>query len=166
MAAPEPVLGDSIRGSGWQPGDFSRIQRPAAPSSGGGASESEVLRGRSGRRTTWDDVTPADVLPLSGTSAALIEHREAVQLRELARSALRGALHAEARGGVPDADVRRMLRRACDAARACNAHVEQVLILLKEAWRELPGARHGTHGEAQARLARMVTLCIKEYYAP
>ena len=91
---------------------------------------------------------------------------EGIQLRELTRTALLVALHDAAHGRVLDGTVRPVLRQVCDAARACDARVEHLLILLKEACLELPEARRANHDDAQDTLARVITLCIEEYYGP
>lgn len=88
------------------------------------------------------------------------------QLRELTRAALRVAMEDAAHGRMPDGAVRAMLREVCAAARACDARVEHLLILLKEACLKLPEARRVNHDDAQDTLARVITLCIEEYYGP
>lgn len=86
-------------------------------------------------------------------------------LRDLARGALCRALLADGRTRQPDANVRELLRQACNVARARDMHVEHVLILLKEVWHELPELQLGRQGDAETRFARVVSLCIEEYYA-
>lgn len=87
-------------------------------------------------------------------------------IRELLRATLRTALRLDAHGGARDGEVRRMLQQGCDAARSRNVRAEQVLILLKETWNELPEARPAPHFDTGPTLTRVISLCIKEYYAP
>jgi len=87
-------------------------------------------------------------------------------LRRLTYDPLRRALCADGSGGPPDADVRMLLRQLCDTAHERGVPAEQLLILLKEGWRELPEARHGLRFDARDVLAHVITLCIDEYYAP
>lgn len=85
-------------------------------------------------------------------------------LRELARLALHGAILASERASDSDGPVRVLLRRACDFARAREIQVEKLLILIKESWHELPESRRRSHSDSQVMLARVVSLCIEEYY--
>ena len=99
----------------------------------------------------------ADMLP---------RRRAAEPLRGLAQSALRGACLVDIRISDRDVQMRMLLRRICDDARARDVHVEQLIVLLKETWHELPQAALMSHSDAEAVLSRVVSLCIDEYYAP
>ena len=88
----------------------------------------------------------------------------ATDLRELARGAVCAALHSDGRGRRLDEEVRPILRRTCDVAREHDTMVERVLILLKDVWREQPEARPKRYSDAEDTLARVITLCIEEYY--
>lgn len=86
------------------------------------------------------------------------------ELRELTQEALRRSLPASQLSRARDEEVRRILRQLCVRARDANLHAEDVVILLKIAWRELPETRHAVH-DREGILARAVTLCIEEYYS-
>jgi hypothetical protein len=79
----------------------------------------------------------------------------------------------------PDENVTLGIREACDAARTHGFHAEDLLILVKESWRELSDtqfvARHDdragkAHHEAQLRrdeaLNAIISMCIREFYRP
>lgn len=83
-----------------------------------------------------------------------------------ARSVLRRALRIGVRGCTRDGELRDALHRACAVTRDSGLHVEDLLVLLKEVWRELPEARRAPRQEADELLARVISLCINEYYAP
>ena len=86
-------------------------------------------------------------------------------LHDLARRALGCALHASRGEGAAQAGIRETLRDVCAAAHARGLHAEQVLVILKEAWRSLPDGRDTIQPDADAALGRVVSLCISEYYA-
>ncbi len=90
------------------------------------------------------------------------------QLRELAHGALRRAAHAARAARVEDAvdaDARELVRRTCNTARERGLRAEQLLLVLKEAWRELPEAQRIPRYNSLEVLARVITVCIHEYYA-
>ena len=80
--------------------------------------------------------------------------------------ALRHAVHAAARGQAPDGRLHEALRRTCAAAHARGLRAEQLLVLVKDAWNELPEVRRLPRHDADGMLARVVTLCVGEYYRP
>ena len=58
------------------------------------------------------------------------------------------------------------LRVLTAEAREKNVHAEQLLVVLKEVWFALPAIRSTPSGEPQnALLQRVITQCIREYYA-
>jgi hypothetical protein len=62
--------------------------------------------------------------------------------------------------------LRQALRAMAVEARDVRMPPEQLLVVLKDLWHTLPAVRAAEHPEAQARLLqRVVTMCIKEYYA-
>jgi len=62
--------------------------------------------------------------------------------------------------------LRGALQRMAGEARQRTMLPEQVLILLKDIWYTLPGVQAITDPNEQVRLLqRVVTMCIKEYYA-
>ena len=86
-------------------------------------------------------------------------------VRELARGTVRTALRPDARFDRADGEVRRLIRQTCDLARAHDIAVERLLVVVKQAWVELPEARQASHTAGWGTLDRVVTLCIEEYYA-
>jgi hypothetical protein len=137
---------------------------------GGGTPSSDGVRDRLsrglGRHSTRDAIMQSEVPPSAGDGTVMHGRRDAEPLRELAHTALRGALLDDVRVSDRDGQVRVLLRNACEVARAREIHVEQVLILLKEVWQEIPQHGQINHRDAQAVLAHVVSLCIEEYYAP
>jgi hypothetical protein len=86
-------------------------------------------------------------------------------LREQLLGALSLALRVgDGSEGARDGGLRRLIQRASQSARERGLRAEQLLILLKETWRELPEVRHVPFQDADDMLARVVTLCIEEYY--
>ena len=84
-------------------------------------------------------------------------------LRGMAGDALRCVIGARADAPESGDATRTALRRLCDAAHARDLRAEELLIL-KDAWRELPEARRAARDDERAALSRVVTLCIEEYY--
>ncbi len=76
-----------------------------------------------------------------------------------------GAVPAHDPEGPTDGELRVLLRRVCDTARAHGLRAEHLVLLLKERWRELPEARRIPRQDAGDVLARVITACIREYYA-
>ena len=87
------------------------------------------------------------------------------RLRELADGALRHAARTARSGERVDAVVREMIRRVCEVAHERELRAEQLLLLLKQAWRELPEGRRLPPRADDDVLARAITVCIDEYYA-
>ena len=87
------------------------------------------------------------------------------RLNELADELLRCAVRAGERGSGADSHTREALRRTCDVARERYLHAEELVVLVRARWRYLPkaGPLKGPQGEALC--ARVVTLCIREFYS-
>ena len=83
---------------------------------------------------------------------------------ELLRGALRRVLSDNWQEAARKDDLRQALRDACEWARRESLRAEQLLLVLKDAWRELPERRHLPHVDADDLLAAVVTACIEEYY--
>ena len=67
-----------------------------------------------------------------------------------------------------DAELRDLLARVAAEARAKAILPERLLIVLKEVWTSLPEVRQAEHtrlGVHNALLERLITRCIREYYA-
>ena len=88
------------------------------------------------------------------------------ELRALALAVLRHSIAGADDTRVPGEQIRSKVRQLCDAARSREIRAEQLLILTKEAWRELPEARRSNPQHTRAMLDRVITLLIDEYYAP
>ena len=134
------------------------------------AQESGLLR-RIGRRlghlSNGEARAEGEPRPEGNGNPASNELPSPAHFRVLMREAFRAALRAEAFGRSSlDSSVRKMVREACDEARACGTPVEQLIILLKDEMPALPEAHHCTHSVARDVLGRTVTLCIDEYYRP
>src|SRR4051812_5785198 len=79
-----------------------------------------------------------------------------------ARAALSRYLEDTDAGGD---DLRDSLDAMAAEARAKSMLPEQLLVVLKDIWYELPAVRTLEDASAQIRLLhRVVTMCIKEYY--
>lgn len=91
---------------------------------------------------------------------------EAVDRPESLPELIEGTLRCALRLSVSDAEVREAMRRACAVAREEGLQAERLVVALKRAWQELPEARKLLRDVREDTLFGVVTLCIKEYYAP
>jgi hypothetical protein len=81
---------------------------------------------------------------------------------EAVRSALVAYIGTVSHGEL----LRQALHRMAAEARATAMLPEHLLVVLKDIWYSLPHVRSLEHPEDQVRLLqRVVTMCIKEYYA-
>jgi hypothetical protein len=90
--------------------------------------------------------------------------RSAEQLPDLIRSVLDSLLGSAQPDMQPIGDLRAALRVTCERARDDGVRAEQLLLVLKATWHDLPGRRQLPHLDGDAVLARLVTACIAEYY--
>jgi hypothetical protein len=84
-------------------------------------------------------------------------------------NSLRDAVRALARdgpSGAPDEPLRAAARLLCDDARARGIRVEALLVSLKQAWPVVTEGEPIARAESSRLLARLVTLCVQEYYGP
>ena len=86
-------------------------------------------------------------------------------VRELVREALRCALRSSGTGSEPDATTIHLIRRACDAAHQNGLRAEQMVVVMKDAWRDLTTVRVSTGHDGRSVLDSVITLCISEYYS-
>lgn len=87
------------------------------------------------------------------------------QLSAASVAALRTALLAYLENRETPA-LERSLNTIATEARTSHMHAEQLLIALKDVWFGLPHMQDTAEDEEQARLLqRVVTLCIRAYYA-
>jgi hypothetical protein len=94
----------------------------------------------------------------------MAERSSAGLLQDLLRRSLSGVLAEPWPEDASGADLRVALRDACDRARHDGLRAEQLLLALKEVWRELPERSRPPHIDSDGVLARVVTACIDEYY--
>ncbi len=87
--------------------------------------------------------------------------------RDALRAVLTAALHRLEEGSTLLSDGQlgdALTALSAEAKRQC-LRPEQLLVLLKQAWREMPEARTVRDGEArQELLSRVIVLCLDEYY--
>ncbi|HEX4684271.1 MAG TPA: hypothetical protein VH277_16250 [Gemmatimonadaceae bacterium] len=80
--------------------------------------------------------------------------------------ALRAALSRSVKQGNHADDLRALLCRAADEARARGIPAERLLILLKDIWYSLPEVASAPSGDAaNALLQELISRCIQEYYS-
>lgn len=66
----------------------------------------------------------------------------------------------------PAPELREALHALAKEARQKAVSPEQLLVTLKEVWQTLPEVEQARHYDEQTRiLQRVVTICIKEYFA-
>lgn len=104
--------------------------------------------------------------PSAGADGVGLRGRTGVDLHALLRDTIRIAIEAGPYSVRQDDAVQQLLRHACDTARSHGTLVEQLLILLKQAWHEMPKARMRRDTDARDTLACVITMCIEEYYGP
>lgn len=107
-----------------------------------------------------------ELMPQSAGAAAVNDAASGdARLRELADGALRRAVAVMQPDGPVDAGVRELIRMTCNLAHDRGLRAEQLLVLIKAAWSGLPeGQRRPRHDDGDV-LARVITVCIHEYYA-
>lgn len=120
--------------------------------------ESRLANQRAASPRLIEDQRPADAGAHGGTVGT--------RVGELAVEASHAALGANWDGGAGELAARKSMRALCHAARAGSVPIEQLLILIKSAWHQLPDNRRRMDPATQATLARIVTICIHEYYRP
>lgn len=98
------------------------------------------------------------------------------QVRGVTRLVLRGVL-ADIRAGIQPDRVREGVRVACEAARAYGLRAEELLIIVKQSWRDATDAEFAAGHQPRASLASfemkarhdealsaVITMCIEEFY--
>ena len=91
---------------------------------------------------------------------------DSTRLRSLCGAALRRALLADSTPAATMRGVRPLLVEACREARERGLYAEQLLVMLKSVWFELPKGGNRSRIECDDVLTRVVKLCIDEYYRP
>lgn len=86
-------------------------------------------------------------------------------VEQLTDELLRKALEADVGERPLTASVTAAVGELCAEAHVRGLRAEEMLIILKERWRRLPAAHAGSREAVDETFARVITLCIKEYYA-
>ena len=109
---------------------------------------------------------PSPVPSSSAMSAPALPHPvTSAPISPAALGAVRCLLQAHFRNPLADPALRKSLRLLCDDARRRGMRAEQIIVLLKQAWLSLPEIHLLYQGGPYAdQLARIVSLCIEEYY--
>ena len=63
-------------------------------------------------------------------------------------------------------DTHDAVRSVCAMARANDIRAETLILAIKAGWRQLPESHGTSRMDTEVTLAALITLCIKEYYAP
>jgi hypothetical protein len=111
-------------------------------------------------------LTPVSPSELSSPS---LPEESSRQLRELILQTLRITIHRSREQGSADGsgkEVLAMKREFCATERADDLRVEALILLLTATWWRLPEVHGVTRLDAEITLAELITLCIKEYFAP
>jgi hypothetical protein len=93
------------------------------------------------------------------------------EITPLVERMLRRALElVQSKGAATSPDLRLLLHAICGKARARHLFAEQLIIIIKVAWYAMPEAyrdlRWSGVGDPRTEvLARVITVCIEEYYA-
>ena len=110
------------------------------------------------------------VRPPPGSSSELstTHASEHLHLREMIAAASRSAARSLRSGDAAEVrDGPRMaFRECCALARTRGVRVEQLILMIRDGWYRLPELRGVPRLDADVTRARVVTLCIEEYYEP
>lgn len=89
-------------------------------------------------------------------------------LREMIGAASQSAIRALRSGGADEGREapRAAFRDSCALARARGVRAEQLILMIRDGWHRLPELRGVSRVDADVTRARVVTLCIQEYYEP
>jgi hypothetical protein len=132
------------------------LELRAEPSNGGGTMQPESTS-RLQMRSAAEAQLP------SSTGRAEVDLRASVFA--VLRSAFRSPDYGSSASGVDDR-THDAVRSACAMARANDIRAETLILAIKGGWRQLPEAHGMTRIDAEVTLAALITMCIKEYYAP
>lgn len=139
-----------------------RVRLPSAgsesrePSNGGGTMQPESTS-RLQMRSTAEAQSPSS----SGRAEG--------DLRAAVFAVVRCAFQSPHYGGsANEVDDRTLdaVRSICAMARANEVRAETLILAIKGGWRQIPEARGMTRIDAEVKLAGLITMCIREYYAP
>ena len=85
-------------------------------------------------------------------------------LRELLDIVLRRAVYTASTGGALSTSLRHSIRRVCVLAQRREVLVEELLVMIKNSWYELPEAERLLRERNHDVLSRVIALSIEEYY--
>ena len=85
-------------------------------------------------------------------------------LRELIDIVLRRAIYTASAGGALSAALRGSVRRVCVLAQRRGVLAEELLVIMKNSWYELPEAERLLRERNRDVLSRVIALSIEEYY--
>lgn len=109
------------------------------------------------------NMQPAGGIETASTRNTLLA--EGDHLPELVAGMFRGVADRARRGHEGQDGLGEPMRAVCDTARLCGLHAEQLLVVLKDAWRRLPEAKLIDRHESEELLTRVIHDCIEAYYA-
>lgn len=87
-------------------------------------------------------------------------------LRELTTIVLRRAVYTVSNGYAIDGKLRDSMRRVCKLAQNREVPAEGLVVMLKDAWWDMPEAERVLGHRREEVLSRVITLCINEYFEP
>lgn len=94
-----------------------------------------------------------------------IDRTPSPELSPETMASLRGALDRALRHELAEDELQQLLRGAATEARERDITAEQLLILLKRIWGDLPGLRMVSDPGTRTRiLQQIISRCIREYY--
>ena len=101
----------------------------------------------------------------AGTQNSLLAGGD--HLPELAAGMLRSVADRARRAGDrrDGVELGEPMRAVCYTARRCGLRAEQLLVVLKDAWRRLPEVRRLNRYESEELLTGVIHDCIEEFYA-
>lgn len=147
-----------------------RMQAPTPPRVNAVPAGAES-RERSTKDGTVQPETPSRIslATTPATSPTYSTTEPTPDLRAAVHEVLRCAFLGVRNGGSTptlDDDTCGAVRSMCAMARATDTRAETLILAIKGGWRQLPEAHGTTRMDAEVTLAALITMCIKEYYAP
>ena len=118
--------------------------------------------------STIGQFQPERPAPGSSVEPRASDASEHLHLREMIRAASQAALRSlHSDGAAEERDgARTAFRECCALARTRGVRVEQLILMIRDGWYRLPELRGVPRLDAVVSRARVVTLCIEEYYEP
>jgi hypothetical protein len=101
----------------------------------------------------WSGLVPTD----KDHALALVD--------DLLTQALRSATAPASPHRTTTTPMTASLAEACRLARVCGVPPERLIVMLKAVWQRLRDVPFATRDDAQAALDRVVSACIRDYFA-